>query len=121
MKKDNWQDWIGSELRQPPVEPASEEFYRGVWRRINTENPSLSPQKWAPASIGLACWRAVPVLSALVLLIALFGWFYPPDFGGQTTISAEAYALDADTAPSNSELFYQIMHETDAAGSEAEP
>jgi len=119
----HWQDWIRSELKRDRVEPASDEFYRGVWNRIRAAKPApaiLGPGK-PLVSIGLACWRAVPVLSALVLLIALYGWFYPPDFGGQTATSLESYVLDADTAPSNADLLYQIMHTTHVSELEAEP
>ncbi len=122
MKKDHWQDWIRRELTRDRIEPASEEFYRGVWGRIGTAKAAHSiPEPARPlVSIGLACWRAVPIMSALVLLIALYGWFYPPDFG-QVTTSVEPYIMDTDSAPSKSDLLYEIMHFTHVSESEAEP
>ncbi len=122
MKKDHWQDWIRRELTRDRIEPASEEFYRGVWSRIRAAKAAHTiPERARPlVSIGLACWRAVPIMSALVLLIALYGWFYPPDFG-QVTTSVEPYIMDTDTAPSKSDLLYEIMHSTHVSESEAEP
>ncbi len=123
MNKDRWEEWICKELRRDSLGAASEEFYRGVWRRIKAaeKTPSAYRLGKSPITMELACWRAVPVLSALVLVAALFVWFYPPDFGANITNPAEAYVLDEDTAPSNSDLFYQIMYNTHISGLEAEP
>ena len=123
MKKSDWQDWIRRELTQDHVAPASEDFYHGIWNRIRAaERTSSIHSPGRPlSSIGLACWRAVPVLAALLLTIALYAWFYPPDFRGEIPTSIESYVLDADDDPSNTTLFYQIMHPSHASELEAEP
>jgi len=123
VNKNDWQDWIRRELKQDPLSPASEDFYHDVWTRIRaTERGSSIQRPDAPlASIGLACWRAVPVLATLLLIVALYAWFYPPELREQIPASFESYVLDTDDAPSNTDLFYQITHTAHSLKLETEP
>jgi hypothetical protein len=124
MKKDRWEEWLRSTMAEDRIEPASESFYHRVWSRIRTATPaSATHSESIPlASIGTACWRSVPAFAALLLIVALYGWFNPPDFHGQISEISELYAMDANAVPSNTELFYQIMNNTSQVSEpEAEP
>ena len=104
-------DWIGRELRRSQIEPASEDFYQEVWKRIRTaERASLFSRRDNPIiSIGAVCWKAFPIFAALLLVVGWLTWFYPPDFGRHATSAEEIYALDSDVSLSDAGLFYQIV------------
>jgi len=117
------EDWIGRELNRNRVEPASEDFYQGVWNRIRAAGgtPSVPGLDRSPASLGTACWRALPVFAALLLVIGLYAWVYPPESGNRTMHSAESYVLDSDNSLSDSDLLYQIILSARVSEREAEP
>lgn len=111
MNQESWQDLIKRELNRERIEPASENFYRGIWSRIKTKKlafPAADADK-PLVPIGLACWRALPVCAALILIVTAYAWFSPPDSASRAGISAESYVLDSDNAPSDTDLLYQIM------------
>jgi hypothetical protein len=124
MKKDQWEEWLRSTMAEDRIESASESFYHMAWSRIRTATPA-SPARGLStplSSIGTACWRSVPAFAALLLIVALYGWFYPPDFHGQISGISESFVMDASAVPSNTELFYQIMNTTSQASEpETEP
>ena len=123
MNKESWQNSVKRELNREQAEPASENFYRGIWNRIRA-GEHASPVGNADdglVPIGLACWRALPAFAALLLAITAYAWFYPPDSGRQPGASAESYVLDSDNAPSDTDLLYQIMHSTRASELETKP
>jgi hypothetical protein len=123
MKKDHWEEWMRRQMAEDRIEPASESFYHRAWIRIRAAKPASSVRSMSRplVSIGTACWRSVPAFAALVLIIALYGWFNPPDFRGQISAASESYVLDANAAPNNTELFYQIMNASQVSEPEAEP
>ena len=123
MNKESWRDMIKRELDREHIEPASEDFYRGIWSRIKAKErpfPVANADKTF-VSIGLACWRALPAFAALLLIVTAYAWFYPPDAGSQAGISVESYVLDSDSAPSDTDLLYQIMHSTHVSELETKP
>jgi hypothetical protein len=124
MKKDQWEEWIRSKMTDDRIEPASESFYHRTWSRIRTTTPASTVYGLSLplTSIGTACWRSVPVCAALLLIIAVYGWFYPPDFSGPVSETSELYVMDANAVPSGARLFYQIMNTTSQASEpETEP
>jgi hypothetical protein len=121
MTKDRWEGWIQDNLAGDRIEPADDGFYHGVWIRIRTAKPESRALINPLFSVGAACWRAVPAFAALLLIIAAYGWFYPPDLGGRIATADESYVLDANAAPSNTELFYRIMHTARDSETETEP
>ena len=122
MKKDQGQDWVRRAMAGEHVEPASEDFYRGVWNRIRATERGSSVASVTPVlSLGWACWKAVPVCAALVLLVFLYSWRYPPNNIGPVPGSTESYVLDSDTAPSDEDLLYNIMHNAQTSELETAP
>jgi len=117
------EDWIDRELNGSRVEPASEDFYHGVWNRIRSAGNtySIPGSDRLPVSIGTACWKALPVFAALLLVISLYAWFYPPEPGSRTMHSAESYVLDSDNSLSDTDLWYQVMQSSRISEKEAEP
>ncbi len=116
MKNDQWRDWIRREMPGEHVEPVSDDFYRGVWKRIRAaESRSLIESATPVLSLGRACWKAVPACAALVLLVLLYSWRYPPNDIEPVSGTAEFYVLDSDAAPSDTDLLYQIMHNSQAS------
>lgn len=109
MKNDNWLDRVRGDLTHAPVEPASEEFYRGIWSLIRRENAAILMSRPGPlAALGTACWRMAPVFASLLLLAALYGWFYPPA-APRRTPPVEWYALDPDRDPTEADLLYETI------------
>jgi hypothetical protein len=123
VNKESWQDTIKRELNRERIEPASEDFYRGIWSRIKAKDRAFPAARADNnfVSIGLACWRSLPVFATLLLIVTAYAWFYPPDSGNLAGISAESYVLDSDNAPSTTDLLYQIMHSMHFSELETKP
>lgn len=109
MRRDTWKDRVRSDLAHAPVEPASEEFFRGIWDRIRHHEAEVVSSRPGPlVALGTACWRMAPVFASLLLLAALYGWFYPPAAPPQTS-SVEWYALDPDRDPTEADLLFETI------------
>jgi hypothetical protein len=123
MKKDRWEEWMRSKMTEDRIEPASEGFYHNVWIRIRTAKPASVVHSLSNplTSIGTACWRSVPAFAALLLVVALYGWFYPPDIHGRISMTSESEAMDVNAVSNGTELFYQIMNAAQATEPETEP
>lgn len=122
MKDYRWMEWIHSQLKTDPIEPASDDFYEGVWKRIGEQESSLSHQgrRFLPDALGAACWKAAPLFAASLLGILLYGWLYPPEMNGRTSF-IESYVCDAGSVPSDGTLMYQILNVEAGIESEEKP
>jgi hypothetical protein len=123
MRKDRWEEWVRNQMAEDRIEQASDSFYHNTWIRIRTATPA-SPARSAIgplASIGTACWRSIPAFAALLLIIALYCWFYPPDSLGRILTTPDSEMLNINADQSNTELFYQIMNTSQASEAENQP
>lgn len=122
--KNRLHDRIRQELKTDAIENAPESFYQGVWHRIRYTEQTTHTTGDAEKpliSIGLACWRSVPVFCALLLAASIFFWYNSPDSSKQTPDSAESYVLDAGGIPDDDDLLYQIIFPSDTQEPEKNP
>ena len=114
-----WRDMIQRELMRPDAGPASENFYRGVWRRIEARSASEARGRQTLVySFGRVCWKSVPIFVALLLVLSFWMWYSPPNLRPDIMGSSESFVLDAEDAPSNTSLLYQIMYAAPVSESE---
>ena len=109
----NHLDRIGRELTRDAVNPAPEEFYRGVWARIRRVQSEKARHPLASPFLELsrACWRSIPAFAALVVVLCILLWYVPFETAPETSSSAfDTLVMDSEEAPTNDSLLYQIVH-----------
>lgn len=123
MNPTRWNEWIRRQLQTGPLEPASEEFYEGVWQRIRKQASSLPMhgRRTFPEALRTACWQTAPLLAASLLGILLYAWYAPPEMNGPRASAMDSYVWDAALPPSDAALIYQILNVEPGAGTEAQP
>jgi len=109
-RADRASEWLRRELARRQVEPASEEFYQGAWRRIRAAGRREEAGIGRLALLGAACWRWLPASALLLLIFLLYDAYNPVDVHPDLVGSAESFVVDETPSLSDGALLYQITH-----------
>ena len=108
--KDTIHEWVRQEMGRLKIEPASEEFYEGIRRRIHEIQGKQRRPVDRLSRLGAACWQSLPVYALLLILVFLYNAFRPVDVQPDVFGMTEAYVVDQDAPVSDNALFYHITH-----------